>query len=71
MLDRNKPFWVVRVGGSIGEVAKDGLTDKRGNLIVATFDSKEEAKELAKRRRKGLSVGERKYYKMTYRVVTA
>ena len=60
--------WTVkRSGGSIG--------DKPSNPTAATvnpamtFDSQEEAKELAKRRNKQLSPGEKKYYGIKYKAV--
>jgi hypothetical protein len=51
---------VFRKGGSIG--------DKKNDKPIKTFDSKEEAKEDAARRRKSLSKGEKAYYGLGYTV---
>ena len=66
-LDLTKPFGVVEKGGSIGSQA-NYLPRYQGRLI-ATFDTKEQAAAYARRRRAGLSAGERSYYKMTYIVI--
>jgi hypothetical protein len=55
--DAGVKYGVFRKGGSIG-----GDNSKP----VKTFDSKEEAKAYAQDRRKGLSQGERGYYRMSY-----
>lgn len=51
-------YGVYKRGGSIGE--------RKG--LIKTFDTKEEAQEYAKRQRRHLSPGERKYYKLGYTV---
>jgi hypothetical protein len=51
-------YGVYKRGGSIGE--------RKG--LIKTFDTKEEAQEYAKRQRRHLSPGERKYYKLGYNV---
>ena len=51
-------YGVFRKGGSIGE--------KRDDKPIKVFTSKEEAKEYAKRMRKLLSPGEKKYYRLGF-----
>jgi len=60
-------FAVVMKGGSLGEIV--GKPSYKGRVIVQSGLTKEEAKELAKRRRKALSHGEKGYYKIGYSVV--
>lgn len=55
-------FNVIRTGGSIGQAQK---------AIVKSFDNNIEAKDYAKRMRKMLSPGERKYYGITYKTEQA
>jgi len=66
-IDINQPFWVIEKGGSIGSSNKLYVPGK--GRIVKTFDSKEEASDYAKGRRKHLSKGEKSYYGMGYIVM--
>ena len=59
-------YGVTMRGGSIGE--RIGRYSKKGRLIVAEFATKEEAQEKARRLRKLLSPGEKKYYGIGYSV---
>lgn len=63
-------YALVMLGGSIGSKAKHPVyvNGKLGS-IIATSDGKEELTEKAKRMRKNLSEGERKYYGMNYTVI--
>ena len=61
-----KDFAVVESGGYIGGSNADLLY---GMKVLEFFDTKEEAKTDATRRRKSLTAADRKYYKMGYRVV--
>lgn len=64
-------YCVLQCGGSLGEFDKDNYY-RVGNVfgkIIAQDLTKEEAAEKAKRLRKMLSPGERKYYGLTYRAV--
>ena len=69
-IDLDKPFYVISLGGSIGRSDKNtfGSGNKMGT-VVDTFDDQGEAKKDAARRRKGLSAGEKSYYKMSYSAV--
>jgi hypothetical protein len=67
-IDLSKPFSVVGKGGTIGSSTKNYFP-QFGGSIIKTFDTAEEAKEYAARRRKQLTPGEKSYYKMTYTVV--
>lgn len=55
-------FAVFFRGGSLGE-------QQRRTEPTKVFETNEEAKNYAKRMRAHLSVGEKKYYRMTYIVV--
>ena len=69
-LDFNKPFYVIRVGGSIGEKGKNLYRHRRiVGVVTSTYDSKDEAQESAKYSNKQLSPGEKKYYGIKYKVV--
>ncbi|GAG06861.1 unnamed protein product [marine sediment metagenome] len=63
-------FSVYRSGGSLGDLKKKSTNkyNKKGDLFVQDFDSKEEAKAFAKERTKRLSPGERKHYQLKYYV---
>ena len=62
-------FSVYRSGGSVGSSKKSGEKyNKKGDLFIKDFDSKDDAKAFAKERTKRLSPGEKKYYKMKYYV---
>jgi hypothetical protein len=61
-------YAVILKGGSIGE-RNSHDEFYRGDPIVDRFLTKEEASDYAKRARSHLSKGERRYYKMGYRVV--
>lgn len=63
-----KKAMVVRSGGSIGESKKE--LDLKGRVIVERCDTLEEAKESARRRNRGLSVGEKSYYKIKYHAIS-
>ena len=67
----NEKYGVLQTGGSIGEKNRDTyyhVGSVFGTLVLQDA-SKDEATEFAKRRRKFLSPGERKYYGINYRVV--
>jgi len=53
-------YAVIRTGGSIGE--------NRDTNIVTTYEDKEVAKQHARRLNRGLTPGERQYYKIKYSV---
>ena len=53
-------YAVIRLGGSVGE---------KNYSIVGDNLSRDEAIDMAKRYRKMLSPGEKKYYRITYKVV--
>ena len=53
-------YAVIRLGGSVGE---------KNYSIVGDNFSHDEAIDMAKRYRKMLSPGEKKYYRITYKVV--
>ncbi len=55
-----KPWGIVRKGGSLGS-SPTGL--------IKAFDTKKAAQEVAKRWNKRLTPGERKYYKIWYKVI--
>ena len=62
-------YGVFRTGGSIGE--KHGVVANLGGevgILVSTFNDEKDANEYAKRMKKYLSPGERKYYGMSYKV---
>jgi len=63
-LDLDKPFVVTQKGGSIGSGKGPRY---KGEVIVSTHDSLEDARETAKRRNKSLSPGEKGYYGMKYK----
>ena len=52
-------YAVIRTGGSIGE---------KPTNIIATYEDKEIAKQHARRLNRGLTPGERQYYKIKYSV---
>jgi hypothetical protein len=64
-IDLKKPFGVVQKGGSIGGGGSDSYYYK-GERLIDTFDSLEDAKAYAKLRRSRLTPGEKGYYKMGY-----
>ena len=64
---KKRNFAVVMSGGSIGAIAKS--KQYKGKAIVKENMTKSEAMDLAKRRRKSLTPGERGYYRMSYSVV--
>lgn len=63
-------FAIIRVGGSIGSSGSYPVMIG-GSLgtVIETSDDKEALKEKAKEKRKSLTPGERKYYKMGYHVI--
>lgn len=67
----DEKYGVIRTGGSIGEHNKD--TYYHVGSVFGTLEqqdlSKDDAIEYAKRSRKFLSPGERKYYGINYRVI--
>ena len=70
-MPEDEKYGVIRTGGAIGEQDKDTyyhVGSVFGTLVKQDI-SKDEATEFAKKRRKFLSPGERKYYGITYRVV--
>lgn len=60
-------YAVVEKGGSIGGPNSDTIPGK--GKLVKTFMTNDEAKEYALKRRKGLSKGEKGYYKMSYSAI--
>jgi len=66
-IDKSKEFGVFEKGGSIGQNQTNVVPGK--GKLVSTFDTKLEADEYAKRRKKSLSPGEKGYYGMGYSVV--
>jgi len=66
-IDKSKEFGVFEKGGSIGQNQTNVVPGK--GKLVSTFDTKPEASEYAKRRKKSLSPGEKGYYGMGYTVV--
>lgn len=64
ILNENVQYAKVLIGGSIGERALRSIRDLKNQPInrEQIFDSKEEAKESAKRSNKNLSPGEKSYY---------
>ena len=67
----DEKYGVLQTGGSIGEQNRDTyyhVGSVFGTLVKQDV-SKDEATEFAKKRRKRLSPGERKYYGINYRVV--
>jgi hypothetical protein len=66
-IDKSKEFGVFEKGGSIGQNQTNVVPGK--GKLVSTFDTKPEADEYAKRRKKSLSPGEKGYYGMGYTVV--
>ena len=67
-INKEHDYAVVSVGGSIGSSSKNYSARHRGR-IIGTYETPEEAKQVAARKRKSLSKGERSYYKMTYKSV--
>lgn len=70
-LPDEEKYAVLMTGGSLGEQDK-GDYYRVGSVFGKLYKqdlSKEEATEIAKRMRKSLSPGERKYYGINYRVV--
>ena len=65
----NAKFKVYRSGGSIGGHPK-GKTNKKGDLFIKGFESKEDAKDFIKTRNKKLSPGEKGYYGLKYYMET-
>ena len=61
------PFAVYQKGGSIGG-DKSNYIPRLGGVVNYLFDDVEKAKEVAKKRRKHLSRGEKSYYGMGYGV---
>jgi hypothetical protein len=66
-IDLNKEWGVFEKGGSIGQNQTNVVPGK--GKLVSTFNTKPEADEYAKRRKKSLSPGEKGYYGMGYTVV--
>ena len=63
-------YALVSLGGSIGSKVKHPVyVNSKLGSIIATSDDKEELTQKAKRMRKNLSEGERKYYGMNYTVI--
>jgi len=65
----NTYYGVFETGGSIGSHKEDDFYGRSGSKIgklVKVFDNDTDAKEYAKRMRKSLSPGERKYYGYGY-----
>ena len=62
----NRGYAVLLAGGSVGR--KQG-TYINGKLVTKICDSIEQARELANRRNRQLSPGEKKYYRMKYSAV--
>lgn len=73
VLDKSelKPFGVFRSGGSINnrEFPAEWYNEK-GDIMSSSFDSEIEATDTAKRLNKGLSPGEKKYYRIKYYVAS-
>jgi hypothetical protein len=70
-MPEDEKYGVLQTGGTIGEQNKDTYYHAGsvfGTLVLQDV-SKDEATEFAKKRRKRLSPGERKYYGINYRVV--
>ena len=70
-MPEDEKYGVLQTGGTIGEQNKDTyyhVGSVFGTLVLQDV-SKDEATEFAKKRRKRLSPGERKYYGINYRVV--
>lgn len=66
-------FDVVMMGGSIGDRGITSLRQIKGEKVKnpdGLYDTKEKAKDVAKRMNKGLSPGEKKYYGIKYKVAT-
>ena len=62
-------FAVVMLGGSIGERRLNDIRELKATPIKSgeqIFDTRDNAKEYAKRMNKTLSKGERQYYKLKY-----
>ena len=66
MIDMKKSFAVTLKGGTIGEQGGEYI---RGERVIETFDTKEEAQIYSKGRNKTLTKGEKSYYKMKYSAV--
>lgn len=68
-MNNSEKWLVISVGGPIGSTNREGYgrtSSGKFGYPIAEFDNDTEAKEKAKRMRKLLSVGEKKYYRMTY-----
>lgn len=59
-------FGLFSKGGSIGENQHGFFDSKSGMRLMQTFKIEPEAKQMASRRNKMLSPGERKYYGLGY-----
>jgi len=66
-INHMNPFMVLRSGGCLGDQGNGEYYN--GKYIVKKDLTQEEAKELAKRRNKSLSPGEKSYYRLHYSVV--
>lgn len=70
LLPDDERYCVIQVGGSIGEQSKfNYLLGNQPCRISRDNMTAEEAKENAKRMRKFLTPGERKYYGISYKAV--
>jgi hypothetical protein len=70
--ENNIQYTVVLFGGSIGDKPIRSIRDLIGKSIIDNkkiFNNIDDAKEKAKRMNKILSPGEKKYYRMKYKVV--
>ena len=62
-------FDIVQIGGSIGERSVHSVRDLKGKPCSSPLiEDPEKAKEALKRRNKGLSPGEKKYYGIKYKL---
>lgn len=69
----NEQYTVVLIGGSVGGKPISSVGQLKGQSVVDSdnlFDDKAEAKSKAKSLNKNLSPGEKKYYRMSYKVAT-